>query len=261
MENEDQKAVEDFLGDLKDNSEQDAFTPKNDDPFASPEQEEKGSPELGETEGKEEVEKPLPYHKDPKVQRFIDKKVAEAISNRPELQAKESTQDDYFDEVVNAFTSVVGNDTPEKVNALNALKNSLSTLEQRTLEKALERQEAKYQEEVAIEKEYENKLVDGFEAIEEETGVDLYAPENKKLRAKFIDFIEKVAPKENGEISELPDIGETFKAFHSMYKPQTQTPRAKELASKSMERSGGEVSQERDAGRTTWDNVMEKIGL
>lgn len=252
------KAVEDFLGDLKDSGEADPLKSNTDDPFASIESEQKE--EAGEPEVKEEVEKPLPFHKDPKVQRYIEKELEKALANRPE-PIKQETQDDYFDGVVKSFEAIIGNDTPEKVNALNSLKNSLSTLEERTLSKSEERAEARRQEEVAVEQEYENKLSDGFETIEEETGIDLYAPQNKKLRVRFIDFVEKVAPKENGEISELPDIGETFKAFQSMYRPQNQAPRAKELASKSMERSGGEVTQQNETGRTTWDNVMEKIGL
>lgn len=256
---EDQKAVEDFLGDLKDDGQKDPLTSESDDPFASIEQEEKGNQtEEVEPELKDKVEKPLPFNKDPKIQRFIDKQVEKALANRPEPTQAKEVQEDYFDGVIKAFEGIIGNDTPEKVTALNSLRNSLSTLEERTLSKSEERAEARRQGELAIEQEYENKLTDGFETIEEETGIDLYAPQNKKLRVRFIDFVEKVAPKENGEISELPDIGETFKAFQSMYKPQSQTPRAKELASKSMERSG-EVTQQKDTGRISWDNVGEKI--
>lgn len=261
MENEEQKAVSDFLGDLKDNGEQDAFAPKNDDPFAPTEQEEKGNQsEDGETEVKEEkVEKPLPFHKDPKFQRRIEQEVEKRIAELAPKQTEQTAQDNSFDEVINAFTTVVGNDTPEKVSALNALKNSLSSLDQRAAQKAFDRLDSVRQAEVAQEKEYEDRLNDGFETIEGETGIDLYAPENKKLRIQFIDFVEKVAPKENGEISELPDLGETFKAFQSMRKPQSQAPRAKELASRSMERSGGEVSQQKTSERITWDNIGEKI--
>lgn len=254
------KTNEEFLGDLKDNAESDPFAPNNDDPFASiEEKKEEVKPEAGETEVKEEER--LPFHKDPKVQKFIDKQVREMLENRSEPVREQETQVDYFDGVINSFQAIIGNDTPEKVRALDDLRSSLSSLDERAAQKAIDRLESVRQEEVAVEKEYENKLTDGFEAIEDETGIDLYAPQNKKLRVKFIEFVEKVAPKENGEISELPDIGETFKAFQSMYKPQTQTPRAKELASKSMERSGGEVTQQKDQGRITWDNVLEKIGL
>lgn len=257
MEDEN-KTNEEFLGDLKDNAEGDPFTPNSDDPFASIEKKEEVKTEEPVVDKEEEK---LPFHKDPKVQRYIEKELEKALLNRPEPVREEKNQDDYFDSVVKSFEVIIGNDTPEKVNALNSLKNSLSTLEERTLSKSEERAEARRQEEVAVEKEYENRLVDGFETIEDETGIDLYAPENKKLRIRFIDFVEKVAPKEDGEISELPDIGETFKAFQSMYKPQSQTPRAKELASKSMERSNGDVTQQKDQGRITWDNVLEKIGL
>lgn len=252
----DETKNEEFLGDLKDNAEGDPFAPNTDDPFASSEKEEGQQSEIAVPE--KEEEKPLPFHKDPKVQRYLEKEIEKAISNRPEPTQQE-TQEDYFDEVISSFKTIIGDDTPGKVNALNALKDSLTNLDERAAQKAINRLESVRQEEVAVEQEYENKLTDGFETIEEETGVDLYDPKNKKLKAQFIDFIERVAPKEDGEISDLPDIGETFKAFRSMYKPQTQTPRAKELASKSMERSEGTVTTQKDTGRTTWDNVTEKI--
>lgn len=246
---------EEFLGDLKDNADKDPLTQENEDAFASIDKEVKENP-VEVTEEKEEVEKPIPFHKDPKVQRYIEKEISKRI---PEPTQEKESQEDYFDGVVKAFTSIVGNDTPEKVTALNALKDSLSTLEQRTVQKAFDRQDSVRQEELRAEKEAEDELTEGFEAVEQEIGVDLYAPENNKLRGRFIDFIKKVAPKEDGEISSLPDIVETFKAFQSLNKTQTQTPRAKELASQSI-RSEGAV-QQNETGRTTWDNVMEKIGL
>lgn len=252
----DETKNEEFLGDLKDNAESDPFKPNEDDPFAQIEQKENPA-ETGETVVKEEekVEKPLPFHKDPKIQRFIEKEIEKRV---PE-QKREESQENYFDGVVNAFTEIVGNDTPQKVNALNALKESLNDLDQRATDKAIAQLESVRQQEVAEEKEYEDKLSDGFETIEEETGIDLYADENKKLRVRFIDFVEKVSPKENGEISDLPDIGETFKAFRSIYKTNTQTTKAKELASNSMERSSGEITQPKETGRVSWDNVVDKI--
>lgn len=250
MANENKTEQEDFLGDLKDDQSGNPFEPNKDDPFASTE--EKGT-EAVVTDDKEE--KQLPFHKDPKVQRYIERQIAKRI---PE-QKTEETPDNYFDDVVQAFTQIVGNDTPEKTRALDALKNSLTTLEQRTLERAIERQELQRQEEVEVEQEYDNKLNDGFESIEEETGIDLYAPQNKKLRVKFIEFVEQVAPKEDGEISELPDIGATFKAFQNIYKPQSQTNRAKQLASQNMGNTGGEIIPKTDTSRLTFDNVGDKI--
>lgn len=256
------KAVDEFLGDLKDNGDTDPLAPSTEDPFESVEQtEEKGKPEAGGTVGEEpKDEKPLPFHKDPKVQRYIEREIAKRI---PEQPAEERTQesDNYFDDVIKSFTDVVGNDTPEKMSALNSLKSALINMDDRAADRAFQRIDAARQEEVALEQEYRNKLVDGFESIEEDTGIDLYAPENKRLRVKFIDFIERISPKEDGEISDLPDIGETFNIFRATYKPVTQTPKAKELASKSMEHSNGDVSQQKETGGLTWENVMDKIGL
>ena len=112
---------------------------------------------------------------------------------------------------------------------------------------------------VLMEEQIAIALVDPVGIAEDETGVDLYAPQNKKLRIQFIDFIEKVAPKEDGEISELPDIGETFKAFVATKRSSGQTQKSKDLASHSMERSDGTATEAPTPGRLTWDNVGDKI--
>ena len=252
---------EEFLGDLKGDANTDPFngTQEQEDPFAR--EEETGT----EKEAVEPVEdKPLPFHKDPKIQRFIERELEKKLAGRiPEQQ--EEAQDDYFDDVVKAFTDIVGNDTPQKVQALDALKNSLTTLEQRTLERAIERQESQRQEEVALEQEYDNKVADVFEEIEDKYKMDLYAPQNKKLRIQFINFWEKVSPKEDGEISDLADGVEAFDAFRQMYKSQSQATRGKELASRSMERSGGEVTAPKETPRLNFDNVgdyiRERLGM
>lgn len=245
------KAVEDFLGDLKDSGEADPLKPNTDDPFASIESEQKE--ELGEPEVKEEVEKPLPFHKDPKIQKFIEREIAKRIPEKTEETTQESI--DRFEEFA---TKLFGNDTPENIAKSKEFKNILHNISEETYQKSLQYNESKRQEELAVEKEYENRIADTFEEIEEKYGIDLHAPQNKKLRVKFIDTWEKMSPKENGEISELADGVETFGMFQSMYKTQTSAPRAKELASKTMERSGGEVTQ-KDTGRVTWDTVGEKI--
>ena len=243
---------DDFLGDLKEKADKDPFKPEEEDPFASLNKEEV---KMEEEEPVEKVEeKPLPFHKDPRVQKYIEKEISKRI---PESTAEEE-KEDYFDGVISAFTKLVGNDTYEKVEALNTLKNSLEDLDRRAAERAIKHLESIQQQEQAIEAEYDEKLSDGFETIEEETGIDLYAPQNKKLRIQFIDFVEKVAPKENGEISELPDIAETFKAFAATKRTSSQTQKSKDMASRTMERSG-EVVPQKETGRLTWDSVTEKI--
>lgn len=247
------KVEDDFLAGLRDSGETEPLDQKEEDPFASLNKEE------AKVEVAEEKEEVIPFNKDPKILRFIEKEVARRIPQERVEEKEVEVQDDHIDKLINSFTKIIGNDTPEKVTALADLKEALANSDERAAQKAYDRLDEERQAEVAIEAVYDNKLSDGFDDIEEETGVDLYAPQNKKLRIQFIDFIEKVAPKEDGEISELPDIGETFKAFVATKRSSGQTQKSKDLASHSMERSDGTATEAPTTGRLTWDNVGDKI--
>ena len=252
MANED-KVVEDFLGSLRDKGETDPLAPSTDDPFAPANKEEEKVVEEVEVE---EKPKAVPFNRDPKVQRYIEKEISKRFAEYAPTPKEESN--DSYKEVVDSFTAIIGNDTPEKIKALDALKNSLVNLDKKSANEAIrvlnEQREQELEEEAAADEELES----GFEAIEETYGINL--DENRKLKGQFIDFIRKVAPKnDEGEVVEFPDLVETFDAFQSTRKSAASTSRAKELASKSMERSGGEVTQQQPQGRTSWDNVGDKI--
>lgn len=226
MENE----VEAFLKDL--NDAENPFETKPEEIFPTEQK-----------ESKEEVEedKPLPFHKDPKVQKFVEKAIAKAIGEiKPAdstTQFIEETKGDYGD-VVNAFTAIIGNDTPEKVSALGALKKALEGADERAATKASSRLielQKKAQEEA---EEETQKAVDelnkGLEEVEETFKVDFTS--NKTELADFKNYIRKIAPKdEDGEIKAFPDMIATYEAFTAQKKPTNS--RAKELASRGMTRS------------------------
>lgn len=189
-------------------------------------------------------EKSLPFHKDPKVQRYIqkelDKKLREFQPNY-EQQFREETRrndNDYEDENDDILVRLIGNDTPEKLSAIKDFKKYLSTLEERGARRALEeldyQAELERQEEVNATEEIEN----GFELIEDTFGVDINSnsANARRMRSDFIDFVKKISPKdEDGDIMALPDFVETFEVYQSTR--QRQNTRAKELASRSMGRS------------------------
>lgn len=255
MENEPTKAVDDFLAGLSNDGSKDPLEENQADPFKPTETEQKETTEeVGTVEKPDEVvEKPLPYHKDPKVQRFIEKEVAKALADRPEPQAqRDSSEPDRIDEVL---TRIIGNDTPEKISAMKDLKDIL--LEpQREIQELRQEKEAEAQQEA----EAENTLLTGFESIEEETGVDLFAPENKKLKGQFIEFIRKVAPKDDdGEITDFPDFMGTFESFQAIRKESSSTSRAKELASRSNERGGGSIDSKPKERQSFDSNEWEKF--
>lgn len=256
------KPNEEFLGDLKDDATKDPFAPNTDDPFASLEEEKKETPAEPEVAAEpEEVEKPLPFNKDPKIQRYIDKRIAERLAEQPEIEyERPSNEPDKIDKVL---TKIIGNDTPEKLDAIKELKEVLLEREDRGAEKAFERLQAEQQAEAQAEAQADEQLMQGFEAIEEENGVDITSnnPQARKLRVQFIDFIRKVAPKDqDGEIIDFPDLEQTFQVFQSTRQSTpSQTARAKDLATKSMARSEGTAIQQKPSERVSWDTVGEKI--
>lgn len=209
-----------------------------------------------------EEEKPLPFHKDPKVQRYIQKEIEKAQKSQPSVERQfiEDTRED-DDEGTAILERIIGNDTPEKVAAIKDFKRYLSSLEEKGADRALQQlqQEEEYarQEEVQASEEIE----EGFENIEDTFGVDISSntPTARKTRNDFIDFIKRVSPKdEEGNVVALPDMMETFDLFQSTRQRHSNT-RAKELASRSMARSSSisETPQDKDV---SWKSVDKWLG-
>ena len=195
MENE-QSAVSKFLGETNENM----FEQPKDNMFGE------------ETiEPKQEDEKPLPFHKDPKVLKFIEKEVAKR-TERQEPKEPLKAEEDEFKDVIESFTAIIGNDTPEKVRALNDLQKALNGSSQKAAYLAEQKiLEIKNREEEA-DRQAEEELENAFDEIEETYDVDL--SKNHKLRSEFVSFVEKIAPKNrDGEIVDYPDMNSAWETF------------------------------------------------
>lgn len=210
----------------------------------------------------EEEEKPLPFHKDPKVQRYIQKEIEKAQKSQPSAERQfieDTKQDD--DEGTAILERIIGNDTPEKVAAIKDFKRYLGSLEEKGADRAMsylqqQEEEARQEEEQASE-----EIEQGFEDIEDTFGVDISsnAPTARKTRNEFIDFIKRVAPKDSeGNVTALPDLTETFELYQSTQTRPSNT-RAKELASRGMARSSNatEAPQDKDV---SWKAVDKFFG-
>lgn len=245
-------AVDEFLGDLKNNDGDGVFEPSKDNPF-------EGQDIINEDFKEEEVkdDKPLPLHKDPKVQRFIEKEVSKRIAEfKPEKEEGKFVREVVGDDIDDVLVRIIGNDTPEKVSAIKDFKKVLLEREEKGAERALRELDARRQAEAEAERKAEEELQQGFETIEDNFNVDLTskAPQARKLRGEFIDFVKKIAPKdEYGEVVDYPDFEETFKLFQERAKPQPNT-RARELASRSMTRTSDASTIPASEGKS-WKDV------
>lgn len=194
-----------------------------------------------EAEPEEKEDKPLAFHKDPKVQRYVQKEIEKAMKDvKPvEAQFKKDVEDINLPD---SFVRLVGNDTPEKLAVLKDLSSYFSTLKGEAKQDFLREIEEQKQQATQAEAQAQEELETSFEEIEENYDVDLSSnsASAKQMRAQFIEYVRKVAPKdENGEVKAFPDMLASFEEFQERNKriPVPQT-RAKELASRGMARSG-----------------------
>jgi hypothetical protein len=236
--------ADDFLSGLDESNKE---FEENPNPFGEEE-----TLETKEAEEAPEEEKPLPFHKDPKVQRYVEKQIAKALDGRPVekefvKEAGESA-DDYYERLI-------GNDTPEKLAMIREAKARDEKLLAQAEERAFSRLTQEQQKEVEADRQAEEELDNSIEEIEETFNVDLTSnnPVARKTRVDFMKFVERIAPKNrNGEITEYPDMNAAFETFQST-KQTAQPSRAKDLAARGVARSA-EVS-DKPQERLSFDNA------
>lgn len=201
-----------------------------------------------------EEEKSVPFHKDPKVMRFVEKQIKKALeehkpSEEQTFRKETQEEDDYY-------IRLIGNDTPEKIAMIKEAKARDEKLLQQAEERALNRLTQQQREALEKEKQAEEQLDNALENIEENYNVDLTSnnPVARKTRVDFMKFVEKIAPKDsNGEIIDFPDMNSAFETFQEMRKTSPQSSVAKDLASRSMVRSGQASAKPQE--RITFDNM------
>ncbi len=158
----DQSAVADFLGEFGNKGvPKDPFNDAPKDTFAKEVMEETPVEEVKE-------EKPLPFNKDPKVQKYLEKRekeIEERLSSKFGDRVKETTQapDTRMDEVL---TRIIGNDTPERVQGVKDMKELLMGLKGEARAEALAEIESRQNAEVQADRAAEEELENAFENIE-----------------------------------------------------------------------------------------------
>lgn len=194
-------------------------------------------------------EKPLPFHKDPKVLRFIEKEISKRAPQVQEVkEVKKDDEDDYY-------IRLIGNDTPEKLAMIREAKSRDERLLQQAEDRAYNRVSSEKQRELDAERKAEEELTNSIDDIEESFNVDLTSkdPVARKARVDFLNFVEKIAPKNaQGEIVAYPDMLSAYETWNET-KARPQPSRAKDLASRSMSRSGDAVAKPTE--RITFDNI------
>lgn len=211
--------------------------------------------EVKEEEDKKD-EKPLAFHQDPKVQRYVEKQIKKALEGvkLAERQFREDVESDI--KLPSSFIKLIGNDTPEKVEVLKDLEKYFGTLKGEARQEFLEEMKEQEQKQVAEDRAAVEELTTAFEEIEETYSVDLTSNTTaaQKLDNDFRAFIKKIAPKNaDGEVAAFPDLISAFEEFQDRNKRPASASRAKELASRGLTRST-DASTEVPKGRS-WKDV------
>lgn len=256
MNKQNNSELDDFLGGEK-VEVKDPFDTKVETPFKEGEVPEDKEPELD--------EKPVPFNKDPKITKFIEKEISKRLKDfRPQSEThkfiKEAVEEG--DGLTSVLERIVGNDTPEKKQAVKDLRKELMGLEEKGAERAMSKLREQEAAQVEEERLAQEELSEGFDNVEETFGVDLTSntPASKKMRNDFIDFIKRVAPKdEDGEVTQFPDLVSTFELFQERSKVGVPaSSRAKELSNRSMARSS-DVSNQPASTDQSWKAVDKKL--
>lgn len=240
MENKPKSVVEQFLEGTNEGSNFDEIV----DPLEVP-------LETKEEEIKEE--KPIPFNKDPRVIKFIEREVAKRI---PQYEEREEVDENKYKDVMDAMTVAIGNDTPEKVKALEAYEKALRKIDQESGSRTEKYLSDIQNQERQAEKEAEDELDNAFETIEEQFDVDLTSPRSQKVRSDFLTFVERIAPKNrDGEIIDYPDMTSAWETFSEIQKSSAQPNKAKQYASRGIARSSEATTVQ--PKRVDWNAVDE----
>lgn len=188
----------------------------------------------------EEETKEVPFHKNPKLTKFIEKEVSKRLQDyKPEVHVQKAPIHEDTDPLLDSLYEIIGNDTPEKIAAAKRLQKALGGLKEDTKREAFNEIQAKENESRQAEIDAQNEVSSALDDIEETYNVDITSntPQAKKSRSDFLSFVERISPKDKeGNIISYPDFSETFKIFKDMNKPASND-RAKEISAKSMANS------------------------
>ena len=159
------------------------------------------------------------------------------------------------DDPITKVEAIFGTNTPDKLAATNLLKEALLGMSKRTLDEIEARNTQQSQAEREEAKEADSEVDEFLETAEDE-GLDV---SDENVRNGLITLMEKMSRKYNdGNIKEFADPEAVVETFKELQKRQGSS-RAKELASRSMARSG--ESEPSKLPQNAIDRFMADSGL
>lgn len=136
-------------------------------------------------------------------------------------------------------------DTPEARQAWALQKELLAGIVQQTKEETIKEMEGRQTAAIEAQRGFEQMIESRLEAIEDEHDVDVTsnAPVARKARREFLELVQQLSPKdEAGNITGYADFDAAWDIYQEKVAAESKDPEAarrKELASRSMQQSGG----------------------
>ncbi len=143
-------------------------------------------------------------------------------------------------EVPDAWLRIYG-DSPESRQAWQLNKGIFEGLAEKAKEKAVAEIDERQQNETKAAKEFESFIDQELEAIEDEFDVDVTSdsPAARKARRELLELVESLSPKDaDGDLTGYADFTETWKLYRDKSSKKRDASPNKDLAARSMERSG-----------------------
>lgn len=180
------------------------------------------------------------------LQRERESNIALAAKLETLSEVQKFTQDTKLSNEVPAEWIALYGDTPEAKKAWQMEERLISRAKEEAKAEALEEFESRQNRVVQEQKQYEQQIDSELEALEDTYNVDLTsnAPSARKARREFLEMVQSLSPKdEAGNIADYADFSSTFEVYQKTRqqdKSSETSGRQKELASRSMQRGGGD---------------------
>ncbi len=164
------------------------------------------------------VEKEMPFAKNPKVQRFIEKKVNEMLSTHINNQApREVPSKQPTTDLPPEWLAMYG-DNEESRRAWTLQERLLDNYKNQAKQEAIA--EIRSEQERADEavREFEQVIETSLDELEETHGVDLTSnsPAAKKARNEYLDLVQRLSPKDrDGNVTSYADFHEVWDIYQS----------------------------------------------
>ena len=213
----------------------------------------------------EPVKEPEADEEQIKKNRYTRRREAEAQRLRDEnLQLNERVKvlselgkfkEEVGDDPLKKVDAIFGTDTPEKLAATNLLKEAISGMSAKAKAEALQEIDSRGEQESEAQKEADDE-VDGFLEAAEDEGLDI---DDDNTRKGLITLMERMSSKyEDGNVKEFADPEAVIETYKELQK-RSGSGKAKELASRSMTRSG--ESQPSELPQNAVERYMAEHGL